>query len=501
MIWSFIKTGIFIALAAALAFGATTIMETGGEIRIAFGGQELSLTPLMFIIIVVLTFIAVLVLLKLVGALVAVLRFVNGDETAISRYFDRNREARGYDALQDSLVALAAGDGKTAVAKATRAERFLERKPLTALVHAQAAQLTGNKSRAMEHYKTLLKDDKTRFVGVQGLLAQKLEEGDTDRALQLATKAFALNPAHDGTLTTLFKLQTDRKDWNGARETLLARVRSRALPRDIGKRREAVLAVAGALADAEDHADRALDAANRANKLAPDLVPAAVLAAGLHAKRGEVRKAAAITRKAWALSPHPDIAAAHAAIVPDETPEARLKRFKPLLTAQPDHPETRLLSAELYLAAEDFPAARKAIGDLAETDPTARSMAIMAAISRGMGDDEATVSGFLARALSAPRGDAWVCEKCNHIHGTWAPLCENCDSFDTLAWSRVPVSDDQRTMAAAMLPLIIGDRLGSDPDEMPDEAPDEPPAEETPPQPKDRAQAMAEDAEILEKET
>ena len=91
----------------------------------------------------------------------------------------------------------------------------------------------------------------------------------------------------------------------------------------------------------------------------------------------------------------------------------------------------------------ELPEIGNAIGDLAETDPTARSMAIMAAISRGTGDDDATVSGYLARALSAPRGDAWICEKCNHIHGEWAPVCENCDSFDTLSWERVPANEDQ----------------------------------------------------------
>ena len=462
MIWSFIKIAIFIALAGAVAFGAMTIMETGGEVRIAFGGQELSLTPIEFVIAVILLFLAVFVLVKAVGLLVAILRFVNGDETAVSRYFDRNRVKRGYDALQDSLIALASGDGRTATAKATKAERYLDRKDLTALVHAQAAEASGNRTRAETHYKTLLKDEKTRFVGVQGLLRQKLETGDTETALALAQKAFAINPAHDGNLTALFDLQAKSKDWAGASETLQARVRTRALPKDVGKRREAVLAVANAAKSKDADPDAAFDAAVRANRLAPGFVPSAVIAANLHTQRGELRKAASVTKKAWSIAPHPDIAAAHAAIVPDESPEDRIKRFKPLLTTHPDAAETRMLAAELHLAAEDFPGARTAIGDLAETDPTARSMAIMAAISKGTGDDDATVSGYLARALSAPRGDAWICEKCNHIHGEWAPVCENCDSFDTLSWDRVPANEDQRAMASAMLPLIVGTHIASD---------------------------------------
>ena len=40
------------------------------------------------------------------------LRFLLGDETAISRYFSRSRERRGFDALSDGMVALASGDAE-----------------------------------------------------------------------------------------------------------------------------------------------------------------------------------------------------------------------------------------------------------------------------------------------------------------------------------------------------------------------------------------------------
>ena len=42
------------------------------------------------------------VLIKVFGLIVAVFRFLNGDETAISRYIDRNRERRGFEALSDA---------------------------------------------------------------------------------------------------------------------------------------------------------------------------------------------------------------------------------------------------------------------------------------------------------------------------------------------------------------------------------------------------------------
>ena len=66
-------------------------------------------------------------LLKLLGFLGAVVRFLLGDETAISRYFARSRERRGFDALSDGMVALASGDSRLATKKAQKAEKLLNR--------------------------------------------------------------------------------------------------------------------------------------------------------------------------------------------------------------------------------------------------------------------------------------------------------------------------------------------------------------------------------------
>ena len=460
MIWSFAKIAIFLALAAALAVGASYIVDTGGEVRVAFGGQEWSLQPIMFVVLIAVAFISMFILLKLAGFLVAFLRFINGDETALSRYFDRNRERKGFAALADGVVALAEGDSRRAVASATKAERLLQRPELTRLINAQAAEMSGQKEKALTYYKQLVRNDTTRFVGVQGLLRQKLDEGDTATAMELAKKAFALRPHHEGTLQTLFRLQSDRRDWAGARQTIEARMRNKALPRDVGNRRVAVLALADARAALEDgRKDAALTAADQAVRKVPGLVPAATMAAALLTETGKKRRATGIIRKAWGIAPHPDLAAAYAGIEPDETPEARIKRFRPLLAAQKDHPEATLLEAELLLAAEDFPGARKAMGDLAEKDPTTRSLAILAASERGTGASEKVVSGWLAKALSAPRGDAWICESCKHVAGRWDPLCENCSGFDTLAWGRAPQSEDAQAVAAAMLPLIVGRQI------------------------------------------
>ena len=457
MLWSLVKIVLFVALVAALAYGGTLLMETDGGLTVAFGGYEVSLQPLQAVVALSVLLVAFWLLLKLAGLLVAFVKFLMGDETAISRYFDRSRERKGFDALAEGMMALAMGEGRLALSKAAKAEKYLRKPELTNLLTAQAAELSGDRRKAEQVYRKLIADDRTRFVGVRGIMKQKLEAGDTDTALKLAEKAFALKPKHVETQDTLLQLQAQKGDWSAARGTLSAKLKHGAIPRDVHKRRDAVLALSEAKGVFEKGASvEAREAAIEANTKSPDLIPAAIMAADEYVADGKPKLATRVIKKAWQAQPHPDLAAAFARIAPNETPQERIKRFKALTALAPEHAETKMLLAELHIAAEDFPQARRALGDLAEINPTARSLTIMAAVERGEGASDVIVRGWLTRALTASRGPQWVCDNCQSIHGEWVPICEDCGGFDTLSW-RVPVRSDVAMPAGTeMLPMIVG---------------------------------------------
>lgn len=462
MLWSLLKILFFVAIVAGLALGAGYLMETGSGVRIAVANTEFTLGPLQAAIALLLLLLFVWLAIRLAGLIVAILRFLSGDETALSRYFDRNRERKGYKALADSMMALASGESRLASVRAAKAEKYLARPELTNLITAQAAEMSGDRKKAEAEFKKLLADDRTRFVGILGLMKQKLAAGDTDVALKLAEKAFALKPKHLETQDTLLQLQAEQEDWQGARRTLGAKLKQGSLPRDVYRRRDAVLALSEASdLQLEGKSAEARSASIEANRLSPDLIPAAVKAAQAQVDFGKPKIATKILKTAWEVQPHPDLAAAFAAIAPEETPQARLKRFVVLTRIKPDHSETRMLGAELQIAAEDFPAARKALGDLTETDATARSLTIMAAIERGEGSDDAAVRAWLTKALTASRGPQWFCGNCNTVHRNWMPVCSRCSSFDTLSWSLPVVGEVAMPASTEMLPLIVGEAKAS----------------------------------------
>ena len=456
MLWSLVKIIFFIALIAVLTLAAGALMEASGGLQATFSGFEFTLAPLQAAILTMILLVLVWLTLKILSFMMAVLRFLNGDDTAVSRYFNRNRERKGFQALSEGLMALASGEGRLALAKASKAERYLGRPELTNLLTAQAAEMVGDKRKAEAVYKQLVQNTTTRFIGVRGIMKQKLADGDTQTAMKLAEHAFDLKPSHEDTQDVLLKLQASSEDWAGARKTLSAKLKHGTLPRDIHKRRDAVLALSEAYEAIDDDQQGAHTAAVEANRLSPDLVPAAVLTAQGYIAQAKPRYAVRVLKTAWQAQPHPDLAAAFAQIVPDETPMQRIKRFQALVKLHPDHRETRLLLAELYITAEDFPAARRALGTLAEDAPDVRSLTIMAAIERGEGSSDTVIKGWLARAITASRGPQWVCDTCNSLQTEWSAVCPNCDSFDSQSWKIPPASCEPIAPGSEMLPLIIG---------------------------------------------
>ena len=109
-------------------------------------------------------------------------------------------------------------------------------------------------------------------------------------------------------------MQARQEDWNGARQTLNAKLKHGALPRDVHKRRDAVLALSrqrGVLD--EGKTIEAREAAIEANRMSPDLIPAAVMAARGYIEQGAALCRRASSRRRGTLQPHPDLAAAFAA--------------------------------------------------------------------------------------------------------------------------------------------------------------------------------------------
>ena len=118
MLWSLVKILAFVVVVVAATYGVILLMDMEGSATFDIGGVAATLSVLELVIAAIVVVALIWLTFKLIGLAVATFKFLNGDETAISRYFSRNRERKGYEALSEGMMALASGEGRLAMAKA-----------------------------------------------------------------------------------------------------------------------------------------------------------------------------------------------------------------------------------------------------------------------------------------------------------------------------------------------------------------------------------------------
>ena len=309
-------------------------------------------------------------------------------------------------------MAAAAGDVAEARRQSKRAQGVLGGSPLGLLLTAQAAHLEGDDQAQRNAYRAMLEHPETEFLGLRGLFMEAMRRDDSDEAMALAARAHALKPRAAWAANALFDLKSARGEWADAKAVLDDAQRAKLIESDVARRRRAVLLTAEALDAETQNPDQALALALRALDLSPALAPAAALAARKLAAEGKRWRAQDIIEAAWAQAPHPDLAAAYAAIKPEGTDEERAARLIGLAHLKRDHFESRMLEAEQDVNLGQWAEARRVLAPLARGFASARVCTLMAEIEQGQRHDAAAAHGWLERAVRAPRDAEWRCQAC-----------------------------------------------------------------------------------------
>jgi HemY protein len=405
-------------------------------------------------------FSAVVILAALLGAVLLIwsgLRQIWRTPAVLGRYLNRRRQQRGLDALTGGIIAVGAGDRALAMRYAVQARRALPHEPLTHLLRAQAAQISGDRSTARRIFEAMLASPDTEQLGLRGLFLEAEREGEREAARQFAERALKRNPKLDWPVEALFDLQCQAGDWEGALETLAIAERQRLVEKAPANRRRAVLLTAQAQALEDAEPERALELALEANKRARDLVPAAAIAGRILASRGRTPKAARVLLKTWRLSPHPDLATAYAFARPGDSPRDRLNRVCHLARLTPNHPEALIAVATSAIEARSWDEAREALKPLLDGRLTPRVCTLMARIEAEQYGDAGRVREWLSRAVTAPRDPAWTAD--GVVSDRWSPVSPATGELDAMRW-RVPTGAGSGGSAAedlaARLEVLAG---------------------------------------------
>ena len=430
-----IRIALYLILVGLIAYGIAWLANLPGDVVVTWpwleqawpghGRMEISLLVFSGVVLA-----AVLALVFLFWFIRTIVR----SPYILSRHLRHRRGVRAYEAISGGLIAVGAGDVEAAQKHAATVKKIAPSEPLSLLLHAQSAQLSGDRAEAERVFRTMAARADTKPLGLHGLFVEAHRRNDQASARAYAEEAARTAPSLGWASRAVLEARVKDGDWAGALALLEANART--LAKDIYRRQKAVLLTARAHALENSDRGNAKAYAVEANKLAPGFVPAAALAGRLLAEGGDFRKAHRVIDKAWRANPHPDLAQAYAEMRSGESARDKLKRIEALVKRVPDHIEGALATARAALDAQEFAKVRAALAPYLAA-PTRRIALLMAELERAEHSDEGRAREWLSRAVHAAPAPAWTAD--GYVSDRWLPASPVTGRLDAFEW-RVPLT-------------------------------------------------------------
>jgi HemY protein len=420
---------LFLLLIALAAAGAAWIEDQPGEVVLSWAGWQVH------------TSLAVSALTFGLAVLVAMLawwlfRALWSLPDRLRRNRHHRRLARGRHAITHGLLAIGHGDSRLARMHADAARHHAAEDPLSLLLHAQSAQLSGDRHAAREAFRAMAEREDTRLLGLRGLFIEAQRADDAVAAVGIAEEALKLAPSSTWAAHAVLGFRCARSDWSGALAILDNNLASHLIDKESWRRHRGVLLTARALELETIDRDLSRDSVMEAVKLAPTLVPAAVLAAKYQSEAHQIRRAMRILETAWLSHPHPDLADAYAHVKLGDSARQRLVRVETLAAKAPGHLESALAVARAAIDASEFARAREALLPFIAA-PTQRVAMLMAEIERTEHGDSGKARSWTLRAVRALHDPVWTAD--GYVSDRWRPVSPVTGRIDAFRW-QVPVA-------------------------------------------------------------
>jgi HemY protein len=415
---------LFLLLIALAAAGAAWVADQTGIVALTWGGYRIETTLPVFALALGVTIVAAMLAW-------AILRALWRMPEKIRHGRRERRHARGRHAITQGLLAIGHGDSAAARAHAEVARRHAADDPLALLLHAQSAQLDGDRMGARKAFHAMAEREDTRLLGLRGLFIEAQRADDPVAAVGIAEEALKLAPGSTWASHAVLGFRCARGDWNGALSILDNNLSSGLIDKATYRRQRGVLLTARALELETVDRDLSRDSVMEAIKLAPTLVPAAVLASKYQSEAHQIRRSMRIVETAWLAHPHPDLADAYAHVKLGDSARQRLVRVETLAAKAPGHLEGALAVARAAIDAAEFARAREALAPFVAA-PTQRVAMLMAEIERTEHGDSGRARAWTLRAVRALPDPVWTAD--GYVSAVWRPVSPVSGRLDAFQW-------------------------------------------------------------------
>ena len=419
-----VRVILFLVLIALAAAGAAWIADQTGDVVLSSGGWRVQTSVPVFAL-------AIGIVIIVAMSAWSILRGLWRTPERLRQRRRERRQARGRNAITHGLLAIGHGDSSAARLHANAARRHAANDPLALLLHAQSAQLDGDREGARAAFRAMAEREDTRLLGLRGLFIEAQRADDPVAAVMIAEEALKLAPASTWASHAVLGFRCAKGDWAGALTILDNNLASGLIDKATYRRQRGVLLTARALELENVDRDQSRDSVMEAIKLAPTLVPAAVLASKYQSEAHQVRRSMRIVETAWLAQPHPDLADAYAHVKLGDSSRQRLVRIETLAAKAPGHLEGALAIARAAIDASEFTRAREALMPFIQA-PTQRVAMLMAEIERTEHGDSGRARAWTLRAVRALHDPVWTAD--GYVSDKWRPVSPVSGRLDAFQW-------------------------------------------------------------------
>lgn len=444
-------------LGALVAVLASWLSQAEGTARVDWLGYRIELSTSLLVLMVGILLILVIMLDRTWRAIKLWPRLLGAG-------WVQRRKQNGETALGLGLVALAAGDVRSARRQARKAERLLGRGTLPDLLAAQSAHALGDTHAAHGYFAALAAAKDTAYFGQLGLMQLYHLRGDETAAVAAARKALRLQPDSRAAGQFLLTRHVAMKNWQAAAQNVQMLLSDRYLETDDKQRYQRQLACLDYLqlsesterADNPEGADRPAgqdpiaEAKQRSAALGQVLahdahfLPAVIDKAACDLQAGQTKRSLKALEAQYLHQPHSDLVLLIQKASGDNSGQL-IARLTKLSGKAERAAEARMVAAKAALDCGIWASASNLLSQIAPEDHTNHYFLMQAELAR-IAETPEEEAAAMQRAAHAPHGPAWQCDHCQLITPQFEAVCPDCGAVGSIDWRLARARQTQKAL-------------------------------------------------------
>ena len=350
-----------------------------------------------------------------------------------------NNKEKGFDSFIQGMISLINKDFKSAVIENKKVSKYLKNSTLDLLLKSETLKIQKNYTELNLIYEKMITNEKTKLLGIRGLMEQYLKDQDYHHALIYGEKLFALSPHIEKIYDTLIYIIGRTNNWQNLIKINDRAIALRIIDKNTYSINKSIALYEIAKIKSLNELKESIHLMEKALNLRKNFPPYVSFYMDLLIENKKYNFAKKYITKVWNDSPHPEYKS-QIKKLSENSGEDIYKLAKYISAKTKSEYLSKILITESLIANNQWDSARKELSELLQHRPEKEVCLLMSKIEEGDSNDKQKIDSWLSRANFGEIGSLWICSVTNISQKEWTSVSE-AGHFNSLEWKRPSIID------------------------------------------------------------